>query len=48
MSPIKRFPFTSILGWSATRYETFSICKRKYYYQYYSKYDREVEVRLIQ
>ena len=48
MSPIKRFPFTAILGWSATRYETFSICKRKYYYQYYSKYDRQVEVRLIQ
>src|SRR3990172_12279955 len=48
MSPIKRFPFTAILGWSATRYEPFSICKRKYYYQYYSKYDRQVEVRLIQ
>ncbi len=48
MSPIKQFPFTPILGWSATRYETFSICKRKYYYQYYSKYDPEVPVRLIQ
>lgn len=48
MSPIKRFPFTPILGWSASRYETFSICKRKYFYQYYSKYDPEVEVRLIQ
>ncbi len=48
MSPIKRFPFTDILGWSATRYETFSLCKRKYFYQYYSKYDPEVPKRLIQ
>lgn len=48
MRSIKRFRFTPILGWSATRYETFSICKRKYFYQYYSKYDQEIEVRLIQ
>jgi CRISPR/Cas system-associated exonuclease Cas4 (RecB family) len=48
MSAIKRFPFSDILGWSATRYETFSLCRRKYFYQYYSKYDREVPKRLIQ
>ncbi len=48
MSDIKRFPFTSILGWSSTRYEVFSICKRRYFYQYYAKYDREFPVRRIQ
>lgn len=42
MPEIKRFPFTSILGWSASRYETFSICKRRYFYQYYAKYDPEI------
>jgi hypothetical protein len=47
MSPIKQFPFTPILGWSMSRYDVFSICKRKYYYQYYGKYDPEVPVRLI-
>ena len=48
MSPIKRFPYTPILGWSASRYEVFSVCKRRYFYHYYSKYDPEVPVRLIQ
>jgi len=48
MSPIKRFPFTPILGWSMSRYEMFSICKRKYFYHYYGKYDPEVPMRLIQ
>ncbi|MCJ7567051.1 MAG: PD-(D/E)XK nuclease family protein [Anaerolineales bacterium] len=38
---LKRFDFTPILGWSMTRYDLFSICKRKYYYQYYAKYDPE-------
>ncbi|MGH2620590.1 MAG: PD-(D/E)XK nuclease family protein [Anaerolineales bacterium] len=48
MSPIKRFPFTPILGWSMSRYDMFSICKRKYYYHYYGKYDPQVPMRLIQ
>jgi hypothetical protein len=48
MNPIKAFPFTPILGWSASRYDLFSICKRKYYYHYYGKYDPQVPVRLIQ
>ena len=48
MSPIKRFPFTAILGWSMSRYDMFSICKRKYFYHYYGKYDPEVPMRLIQ
>lgn len=29
------------LGWSHSRYETFSSCKRMYYYQYYGKYDKQ-------
>lgn len=36
---IKRFEFTSQLGWSVSRYDLFKICKRQYYYVYYSKYD---------
>lgn len=48
MSTIKQFPYTPILGWSATRYDLFSLCKRKYYYRYYGKYDPEVPVRLIE
>ncbi len=38
---IRKFEFTHILGWSVSRFETFSACKRQYYYQYYGKYDRE-------
>ena len=38
---IRKFEFSSILGWSVSRYETFSACKRQYYYQYYGKYDRD-------
>lgn len=41
MIQIKRFDYTPILGWSATRFDTFSRCKRQYYYQYYGKYDKE-------
>jgi hypothetical protein len=47
VTDIKRFRFTPILGWSATRYDIFSICKRKYYYQYYAKYDPELPRRSI-
>jgi hypothetical protein len=39
--PLKRYRFAPILGWSASRYDVFSLCKRKYYYAYYSKYDKE-------
>jgi hypothetical protein len=38
---IKKFPFTPILGWSVSRYDTFSTCKRKYFYSYYPKFDAE-------
>lgn len=39
---LKQFRYTSILGWSITRYNEFTLCKRRYYYQYYFKHDREV------
>ena len=38
---IKFYPFTNILGWSASRYDNFNYCKRRYYYSYYSKFDTE-------
>jgi len=40
---IKKFEYTAILGWSSTRYDIFSECKRKYYYQYYAKFDKEYQ-----
>lgn len=39
VNTVKRFGYTAILGWSASRYETFQACKRQYYYTYYAKYD---------
>jgi hypothetical protein len=47
MPEIKRFPYTPILGWSNSRYELFSICKRKYFYHYYNKYDPDLPRREI-
>ncbi len=38
----KKYPFSSIPGWSISRYETFDKCKRQYYYQYYSKHVKDV------
>ena len=35
------YPFTPILGWSMSRYDAFSTCRRRYYYQYYGKHDPE-------
>ena len=37
MAEIKQFPFTPILGWSSTRYDMFSLCRRRYFYHYYGK-----------
>ncbi len=48
MHPIKRFAFSSILGWSSTRYNEFSLCKRRYFYQYYAKFDEEYPRNRIQ
>jgi len=44
---IKRFDFTPILGWSASRYDIFTECKREYFYQYYGKYDSEHSIEKI-
>lgn len=45
---MKKFPFTNILGWSVSRYDVFTSCKRKYFYAYYSKHDTEVDIKKIQ
>lgn len=44
---IRQYPYTPILGWSLSRYELFSICKRRYFYHYYAKYDGETPVRRL-
>lgn len=41
MATGESYPYTPILGWSVTRYDTFSSCRRQYYYSYYHKHDRE-------
>jgi hypothetical protein len=41
MATMKSFPYTPILGWSISRYDSFTTCRRQYYYQYYYKYDTE-------
>ncbi len=38
---MRRYSFTPMLGWSFSRYDKFSQCKRLYYYEYYGKYDKE-------
>jgi hypothetical protein len=48
MAEIKQFPFTPILGWSSTRYDMFSLCRRRYFYHYYGKYDQDFPIRKIQ
>ncbi|WDP92408.1 MAG: PD-(D/E)XK nuclease family protein [Desulfobacter sp.] len=44
----KSYPFSKILGWSSSRYETFRICKRKYFYTYYSRFDTKDSPEKIQ
>ena len=44
---VRQYPYTPILGWSLSRYDLFSICKRRYFFQYYAKYDREVSIRRL-
>jgi len=44
---MKTFKFTPILGWSASRYDLFTQCKRQYYYNYYAKYDPEISEEKI-
>ncbi len=45
---IKKFPYTDILGWSVSRYDRFSNCKRQYFYDYYAKFDTEIPLQKIQ
>lgn len=42
-----RYDFTPVLGWSISRYEVFDKCKRQYFYQYYSKFVRDVPLYKI-
>lgn len=44
---LRKFEYTDILGWSVSRYDTFSNCKRQYYYQYYGKHDPSPEITLL-
>ena len=37
----RQFEYTPILGWSVSRYDKFTSCKRQYYYDYYGKHDDE-------
>ncbi|MCL2484483.1 MAG: PD-(D/E)XK nuclease family protein [Endomicrobia bacterium] len=48
MNEIKKFSYTDILGWSVSRFDKFSNCKRQYFYDYYSKYDKSVPFEKIQ
>ena len=41
---IKKYAYTPILGWSFSRNEIFSNCKRKYFYNYYAKHDTEFDI----
>ena len=44
---LEKYGYTPILGWSFSRYELFSSCKRKYFYNYYPKYDSEFDAKKI-
>ncbi|MDR1052377.1 MAG: PD-(D/E)XK nuclease family protein [Endomicrobium sp.] len=45
---LKKTNFTNILGWSISRYDKFLICKRKYFYDYYSKFDSTLPFEKLQ
>lgn len=38
---MKKYKFSSILGWSSSRYKKFNICQRQYFYHYYGKHDSD-------
>lgn len=48
MPVLKRLDYTPILGWSSTRHHAFSLCRRRYYYTYYAKYDGDLPSRTIE
>jgi hypothetical protein len=42
------YAYTPQLGWSSTRSETFRTCRRRYFFQYYGRYDTEIAQAQIQ
>ncbi|MCA6071767.1 MAG: PD-(D/E)XK nuclease family protein [Endomicrobium sp.] len=48
MNDIKKFKYTDILGWSVSRYDRFSNCKRQYFYDYYAKFNKDIPLEKIQ
>lgn len=36
--PLQRYEFTPVLGWSVSRYDRFTTCKRMYYFDYYGRF----------
>lgn len=44
----RKYPYTPVLGWSISRYETFSRCKRMYYHSYYARHDPEVPAERVE
>jgi len=45
---LPRYPYSPQLGWSTTRSESFRGCRRRYFYQYYWKFERQLPLdRLI-
>ena len=46
---LSRYPYSPQLGWSTTRSETFRGCRRRYFYQYYWKFEGELPLdRIVQ
>ncbi len=43
---VRKFEFTDVLGWSHSRYNTFTTCKRQYFYRYYRKYDLDYDAKI--
>lgn len=44
---LKQMPSSWVLGWSITRFDTFTSCKRRYFYTYYPAFDSETPKRRI-
>jgi hypothetical protein len=44
---LPRYPYSPQLGWSTTRSETFRGCRRRYFYQYYWKFERQLSLDRI-
>lgn len=44
---LRKFDYTSVLGWSVSRYDSFAICKRQYFYKYYAQFDLEYDLLKI-